>query len=131
MFTVLRSLAWLFFSIVNDLIFAYNILMCLLWAISIFFCVWSWLVVYSLYIELKSLSKLEDLAQLRVSRKTLKRTFICVDRDFHEKCYAIFSDGNNGFSTCFDKSIISWISSNNAIHCINHSLNKYLHEMRN
>lgn len=66
-FTVLRGLSWIFFSIVNDLIFAYNLLMCLSWALLIVLSVWSWLVVYSLYLELKSLSKLEDLAQLRVS----------------------------------------------------------------
>lgn len=66
-FTILRSLAWLFFSIVNDLIFAYNIFICLFWIILIILSVWGWLVVYSLYIELRDLSKLEDLAHLRVS----------------------------------------------------------------
>lgn len=66
-FTILRSLAWLFFIIVNDLIFAYNIFICLFWALLIVSCIWSWLVVYSLYVELSDLSKLEDLAHLRVS----------------------------------------------------------------
>ncbi|XP_031625969.1 uncharacterized protein LOC116342476 [Contarinia nasturtii] len=65
-FTILRSLAWLFFSIVNDLIFAYNIFICLAWVIIIVLSIWSWLVVYSLYVELKDLSKLEDLAHLRM-----------------------------------------------------------------
>lgn len=65
-FTILRSLAWLFFSIVNDLIFAYNIFICLFWIVLIILSVWGWLVVYSLYIELRDLSKLEDLAHLRV-----------------------------------------------------------------
>lgn len=66
-FTTLRFLAWLFFSIVNDLIFAYNIFICLFWIVLIVLSVWGWLVVYSLYIELRDLSKLEDLAHLRVS----------------------------------------------------------------
>lgn len=66
-FTILRFLASLFFAIVNDLIFAYNILMVLLWIVFLFGCGWSWLVVYTLYVELSGLSKLEDLAQLRVS----------------------------------------------------------------
>lgn len=66
-FTILRFLASLFFAIVNDLIFAYNILMVLLWIVFLIGCGWSWLVVYTLYVELSGLSKLEDLAQLRVS----------------------------------------------------------------
>lgn len=66
-FTVLRALATLFFGIVNDLIFPYNILMLLFWILSLIGCVWSWLIVYTFFVELAGLSKLEDLAQLRVS----------------------------------------------------------------
>nr|XP_023015657.1 uncharacterized protein LOC111505130 [Leptinotarsa decemlineata] len=66
-FTIFRFLAFLFFSIVNDMIFAYNIIMCLLWTIFIIFSVYGWVLVYSLYIELSDLTKLEDLAHLRVS----------------------------------------------------------------
>jgi len=65
-FTGLRFLAFLFFSIVNDLIFAYNIIMCLLWIVFICLCAYSWLVIYSFYLELSDLSKLEDLAHLRM-----------------------------------------------------------------
>ncbi|KAJ8942512.1 hypothetical protein NQ314_010065 [Rhamnusium bicolor] len=64
-FTIFRLLASLFFSIVNDMIFAYNIIMCLLWTIFIVFSIYGWIVVYSLYIELSDLTKLEDLAHLR------------------------------------------------------------------
>lgn len=71
-FTVLRFLAWLFFCIVNDLIFAYNIFICLFWAVLILSSIWSWLVVYSLYVELRDLSKLEDLAHLRVGNKIFR-----------------------------------------------------------
>lgn len=71
-FTVLRFLASLFFAIVNDLIFAYNIFMVLLWLILLCTCVYSWLCVYSFFLELKDLSKLEDLAHLRVSLKCVK-----------------------------------------------------------
>lgn len=65
-FTVIRVLAWIFFTTVNDLIFAYNIIMVLLWAV---FCVanaYGWVLVYSLYLELSDLTKLEDLAHLRM-----------------------------------------------------------------
>lgn len=65
-FTVLRFLASLFFAIVNDLIFAYNVFMVLAWLTLVCTCIYSWLVVYSFYLELSDLSKLEDLAHLRV-----------------------------------------------------------------
>lgn len=66
-FTIFRLVAFLFFSILNDLIFAYNIIMCLLWSIFTLANIYGWLLVYSLYIELTDLTKLEDLAHLRVS----------------------------------------------------------------
>lgn len=66
-FTLFRLLAFLFFSIVNDTIFAYNIMMCLLWCIFTIVNIYGWLLVYSLYLELSDLTKLEDLAHLRVS----------------------------------------------------------------
>lgn len=62
-----RFLAFLFFAIVNDLIFAYNILMTILWSMIFIVSVYGWLMTYSLYIELSDLTKLEDLAHLRVS----------------------------------------------------------------
>ncbi|KAF7283514.1 hypothetical protein GWI33_000350 [Rhynchophorus ferrugineus] len=65
-FTIFRFLAYLFFSIVNDMIFAYNVLMCLLWTVFIVCSVYGWVLVYSLYIELSDLTKLEDLAHLRM-----------------------------------------------------------------
>lgn len=66
-FTIVRLLAFLFFSIVNDMIFAYNILMVVVWTLLLIGCAYSWLVIYSLYLELSDLTKLEDLAHLRVS----------------------------------------------------------------
>lgn len=66
-FTVFRFLAFIFFSIVNDMIFAYNITMCILWMTFICFSIYGWLIVYSLYVELCDLTRLEDLAHLRVS----------------------------------------------------------------
>uniref|UniRef100_U5EPB4 Putative conserved plasma membrane protein n=1 Tax=Corethrella appendiculata TaxID=1370023 RepID=U5EPB4_9DIPT len=65
-FTAFRLFAFLFFSIVNDLIFAYNILMTLVWILIICGSIYGWLVVYSLYLELSDLTKLEDLAHLRM-----------------------------------------------------------------
>lgn len=65
-FTIFRFLAALFFSIVNDLYFKYNITMTFLWIIFLCISVYGWLVVYSLYIELSDLTRLEDLAHLRV-----------------------------------------------------------------
>ncbi|CRK95967.1 CLUMA_CG009408, isoform A [Clunio marinus] len=61
-----RFFAFLFFAIVNDLIFFYNIAMTMLWIIIIAVSIYGWLVVYSLYLELSNLTKLEDLAHLRM-----------------------------------------------------------------
>lgn len=41
--------------------------MCLLWAIFCGLNIYGWILVYSLYLELSDLTKLEDLAHLRVS----------------------------------------------------------------
>lgn len=66
-FTLFRLFAFVFGSIVNDMIFGYNIAMCLLWILYTVASVYGWLLVYSLYLELSDLTKLEDLAHLRVS----------------------------------------------------------------
>lgn len=65
-FLIFRLLSYLFFSIVNDMIFSYNIMMCLIWTSSIIFSFYGWILVYSLYLELADLTKLEDLAHLRM-----------------------------------------------------------------
>ncbi|KAK9295199.1 hypothetical protein QLX08_010415 [Tetragonisca angustula] len=65
-FIVFRFFAFIFFSIVNDMIFAYNITMCILWMTFICFSIYGWLIVYSLYVELCDLTRLEDLAHLRI-----------------------------------------------------------------
>nr|CAG4638733.1 EOG090X0DL4 [Cyclestheria hislopi] len=61
-----RTFAIIFASIVNDLIFGYHIAMCLFWILFIVLGIFGWIVVYSLYLELSDLTKLEDLAHLRM-----------------------------------------------------------------
>ncbi|XP_038220017.1 uncharacterized protein LOC119838235 [Zerene cesonia] len=65
-FILFRFVAFLFAAIVNDMIFAYNVLMCLCWIVLCACGVYGWLLVYSLYLELSDLTKLEDLAHLRM-----------------------------------------------------------------
>lgn len=65
-FTIFRFIAWVFVSIVNDQIFFYNYTMMLLWGCFTITNVYGWILVYSLYLELSDLSKLEDLAHLRM-----------------------------------------------------------------
>jgi len=65
-FILFRLFAFIFFSIVNDMIFAYNIMMCLLWIVFVCISAYGWLIVYSLYLELNDLTRLEDLAHLRI-----------------------------------------------------------------
>ncbi|KAH8382616.1 hypothetical protein KR009_004388, partial [Drosophila setifemur] len=65
-FTVWRALALIFFAIVNDLYFAYNVIMVLMWSVFCLVSIYGWAVVYSLFLELVDLTKLEDLAHLRM-----------------------------------------------------------------
>jgi hypothetical protein len=65
--TIFRFIAWVFVSTVNDLTFGYNLTICILWLLFTIANVYGWLLVYSLYLELADLSKLEDVARLRVS----------------------------------------------------------------
>ncbi|KAG6443850.1 uncharacterized protein LOC115456216 [Manduca sexta] len=65
-FILFRLVAFIFASIVNDMIFAYNVIMCLCWIVFCIAGVYGWLLVYSLYLELADLTKLEDLAHLRM-----------------------------------------------------------------
>ncbi|XP_050678309.1 uncharacterized protein LOC126974740 [Leptidea sinapis] len=65
-FLSFRAIAFIFASIVNDMIFAYNILMSLVWIVFTVVGAYGWLLVYSLYLELADLTKLEDLAHLRM-----------------------------------------------------------------
>ena len=66
-FATFRLVAFIFASVVNDMIFAYNIIMCLFWIAITIFNFAGLAFVYSLYLELADLTKLEDLAHLRVS----------------------------------------------------------------
>uniref|UniRef100_A0A1A9VGF8 Uncharacterized protein n=1 Tax=Glossina austeni TaxID=7395 RepID=A0A1A9VGF8_GLOAU len=65
-FTIWRTLALLFFAIVNDLYFAYNALITFLWSVFVLISIYGLCVVYSLFLELADLTKLEDLAHLRM-----------------------------------------------------------------
>ncbi|XP_045467238.1 uncharacterized protein LOC123675772 [Harmonia axyridis] len=65
-FLVFRFLAFIFFSIVNDLYFGYNLAMCILWTFFVIIGAYGWILVYSLYRELTDLTRLEDLAHLRM-----------------------------------------------------------------
>nr|CAG4644299.1 EOG090X0DL4 [Lepidurus arcticus] len=61
-----RTIAIIHASIINDMIFGYHISMCLLWVLCILLGACGWVIVYSLYLELSDLTKLEDIAHLRM-----------------------------------------------------------------
>jgi len=65
-FFLWRIVAICFASIVNDMIFGYHIAMCLIWIVLILLGILGWIIVYSLFLELSDLTKLEDLAHLRM-----------------------------------------------------------------
>ena len=130
-FTIFRLFAYLFFSIVNDLIFAYNILMCLLWTVFLAISIYGWILIYSLYIELSDLTRLEDLAHLRVSNPILLKLLVCVNNKFSHACvdnwtlqfrwerylprnqtnYFFLVDGNHAISECIDSPLPGGLSS--------------------
>jgi len=113
-FTVWRFLAFVFASIVNDLYFGYNIFMCLAWIVFIIANCYGWTLVYSLYLELADLTKLEDLAHLRVTCvTTLLR--LCA-----YKCI-FFTDGHHAVSQrlyrAFDRKLQAYHSSQHNLCC--------------
>ena len=61
-----KILSWTYTSIVNDLIFSYHIFTFLTWLLLHVANVFSWLVVYSLYLELRSLSMLENSVKMKI-----------------------------------------------------------------
>lgn len=66
-FVTFRTFATLFQSIANDLYFTYHQAMLLLWLILIPLNVFALLVVYSNYQELSDITKIEDMAKLKMS----------------------------------------------------------------
>jgi hypothetical protein len=75
-FAVWRLFAFLFGAVLNDMIFLYNILMVLIWILFTLLNFGGWAAVYSLFLELSDLTKLEDLAHLRVCKL---ENYACLD----------------------------------------------------
>ncbi|XP_023323631.1 uncharacterized protein LOC111697753 [Eurytemora carolleeae] len=65
-FTPWKIVAWVYHSIVNDIIFGYHIFMFITWFFINILDVLAVLVIYSLYIELTGVSKLENLAKIKM-----------------------------------------------------------------
>ena len=78
-FTPWKWLAWLYAIIVNDNIFAYNIIMLIAWFIFNILNTASFICIYSLYLELNDLTKLQDLAKLKVGRSSFIPDVRCTD----------------------------------------------------
>ncbi|XP_053207095.1 uncharacterized protein LOC128391269 [Panonychus citri] len=66
-FIIVRTCATLFQSIANDLFFTYHQLMLLLWFLASIANVFAFLVVVSNYQELNTITRLEDMAKLKMS----------------------------------------------------------------
>lgn len=65
-FTPWKIVAWLYAVIVNDMIFAYNIIMFIAWFVLNILNVLSFICIYSLYLELNDVTKIQNLAKLKV-----------------------------------------------------------------
>ena len=64
-FTGWRLFHFIFGNFVNDLIFAYHLAMLFIWLLLLAANVYGWIIVYSFYLELCDLTKMEDLARLK------------------------------------------------------------------
>ena len=71
-FTPWKWLVWLYAGIVNDIIFAYNIIMLIAWFFFNIVNTASFICIWSLYLELNDLTKLQDLAKLKVGTDPLQ-----------------------------------------------------------
>ncbi|CAG0920960.1 unnamed protein product [Notodromas monacha] len=62
-----RLFATMYASVVNDMIFSYHRTMCVLWVLFILASAVGWIVVYSQHMDLRDLTRLEDVAKLKRS----------------------------------------------------------------
>ena len=69
-FTPWKIVSWCFAFIVNDMIFAYNIIMFIAWFFFNILDVFGFLCIYSLYLELNGLTKIQSLAKLKMDAKS-------------------------------------------------------------
>jgi uncharacterized membrane protein YgcG len=67
LFIIWRTLTIIFQSIVNDLYFGYHQAMLIIWFLLTIVNVFAWLIVYSNYQELSDITRLEDMAKLKMS----------------------------------------------------------------
>ena len=81
-FFVWRTIAIIFASIVNDMIFGYHIAMCFLGIVFIWLGTFEWVIVYSLYLELTDLTKLRDINWKWESGNNNRDYFMCAN-EFH------------------------------------------------
>jgi hypothetical protein len=82
---------WRLAGIVNDMIFAYNILMLLVWFFVNIANVFAFVCIYSLYLELNDLTKLQDLARLKVRRNfMIKKWCKMIQNDFDQNSWLHF-----------------------------------------
>lgn len=65
-FVIWKVLAWVYGSIVNDMIFGYHIFTLVIWMALSTAGAFSWAVVYSLYLQLTSITKIETSARMKM-----------------------------------------------------------------
>lgn len=65
-FIVWKLVSMIFRSVVNDLLFSYHVAMLVIWLLIIGVNIFFWLVVFSNYQELSSVTRLEDMAKLKM-----------------------------------------------------------------
>jgi len=66
LFVIWRLVSFVYWSVVNDMMFSYHITIVVLWVLITIVNVFSWVVVYSNYQELSDITRLEDMAKLKM-----------------------------------------------------------------
>ncbi len=113
-FTVWRWMSWIYGSIVNDMIFAYNIVMFIAWFVFNIINPFAFTCIYSLYLELNDLTKIQDLAKLKVSffcRNTFASLAFQNIFCFIQYLFPVFFvDGHDEFPSSFPSCQCLWIT---------------------
>ncbi len=107
-FTVWRWMSWIYGFIVNDMIFAYNIVMFIAWFVFNVINPFAFACIHSLYLELNDLTKIQDLAKLKVVFFS-QQDFVSVASQNIKKNMTL-TDGHNEFPASFPGSQRLWVA---------------------
>lgn len=90
-FTAWKVISLIFSSVVNDMLFAYHIAMLVIWLLIAGANIFFWLVVYSNFQELSTVTRLEDMAKLKMGTMSSLNT----SHASHHSMHSMHSHSNS------------------------------------